>query len=139
MPTVSPSRAQIEDFARSAPDAAPIVMLNLLKFRDVADYGEKARGRVTGRQAYARYSRAVIPLVWEVGGQPLWMGKARAGVIVPADESWDEVVLVHYPSRGAFVRMVSSAAYQAIMHHRTAALADSRLVETRAVHIPRLL
>jgi uncharacterized protein (DUF1330 family) len=139
MRTVNPGRAHIEDFARKAPDAAPIVMLNLLKFRDFADYEEKGAARVTGRKAYERYSKAVVPLLWEVGGQLLWMGKARAGVIIPDDESWDEVVLVHYPSRAAFVRMVSSDAYQAIMHHRTAALADSRLIETRAVRLPRLL
>jgi uncharacterized protein (DUF1330 family) len=139
MRTVNPDRARIEDFARKAPDAAPIVMLNLLKFRDLADYEEKAAARVTGRKAYERYSKAVVPLLWEVGGQVLWMGKARAGVILPDDESWDEVVLVHYPSRGAFVRMVSSDAYQAILHHRTAALSDSRLIETRAVRLPRLL
>ena len=137
MGTVNPSPEHIEAFARSAPDAAPIVMLNLLKFRDVADYRDAPR--VTGRQAYERYSKAVVPLVWEVGGQPLWMGEARAGVIVPDGESWDEVVLVHYPSRAAFLRMVTSNAYQAIVHHRTAALADSRLVETRAVRLPRLL
>jgi uncharacterized protein (DUF1330 family) len=139
MRTVNPGRAHIEDFARKAPDAAPIVMLNLLKFRDFAEYEEIATARVTGRKAYERYSRAVVPLLWEVGGQILWMGKARAGVIILDDESWDEVVLVHYPSRGAFVRMITSDAYQAIMRHRTAALADSRLIETRAVRLPRIV
>jgi uncharacterized protein (DUF1330 family) len=139
MPIVNPTRARIDDFASEAADAAPIVMVNLLKFRDVAEYGESAASRITGKQAYERYSKAVIPLVWEVGGQPLWMGKARAGVIVPDGESWDEVVLVHYPSRRGFVRMISSDAYQAIMHHRTAALADSRLIETRAIGLPRFI
>jgi uncharacterized protein (DUF1330 family) len=139
MRTVNPSRAHIEDFARKAPDAAPVVMLNLLRFREVAEYETVGAARVTGRDAYERYSKAVIPLLWEVGGQPLWMAKARAGVIAPEGESWDEVVLVHYPSRAAFVRMVTSDAYQAILHHRTAALLDSRLIETQAVRIPRLL
>ena len=136
MGTVNPTLDDIQRFARETPDDAPIVMLNLLRFRDRADYGAAPGGGVTGRKAYGRYSKAVLPLLFEVGGLPLWMGNARASVIAPEGESWDEVVLVHYPSRAAFVRMVTSEAYQAIMHHRTAALSDSRLIETRAVRVP---
>lgn len=139
MPIVNPTIAHIEAYERATPDDEPIVMLNLLKFRARAEYpeGGAARESGTGREAYKRYSKAVMPLLWEVGGQPLWMGDARASVIAPDDESWDEVLLVHYPSRSAFLRMVKSAPYQAILHHRTAALADSRLIETRATRLPR--
>ena len=67
----------------------------------------------------------MIPLLWEVGGQVLWMGNVREGLIAPDGESWDEVLLVHYPSRRAFVRMVTSEAYGKIgARHRTAALAE---------------
>ncbi len=137
MGTVNPTLAFMAEFERKSPDDDPIVMLNLLRFRDEADYGPAGPAGKTGREAYATYSRSVLPLLFEVGGQPLWMGDARAMVIGPGDESWDEVLLVQYPSRSAFLRMVKSPAYQAIMHHRTAALSDSRLVETRARGIPR--
>jgi uncharacterized protein (DUF1330 family) len=133
MPTINPTLAEMEAFERATPDSQPIVMLNLLKFRDLADYA--AGG--TGREAYERYSQAVLPLLLKAGGKPLWLGEARAGVIVPDGESWDEVLLVHYPSRAAFLQMVKSDAYQRIMHHRTAALSDSRLIETRAVPLPK--
>ncbi len=139
MGTVNPTLDQIDAFERGTPDDAPIVMLNLLRFRDRADYGDGSGGEISGREAYDRYSKAVMPLLFEVGGLPLWMGKARASVIAPDGESWDEVVLVHYPSRRAFLRMIKSPAYQAIFHHRTAALADSRLVETRATALPSWL
>lgn len=139
MPIVNPTPEHIEDFERNAPDDAPIVMVNLLKFRDIAAYADVASERISGRKAYARYSKAVLPLLLEIGGQPLWMGKVRAGVIIPEGEVWDEVLLVHYPSRRAFVRMVRSDAYQAIMPHRTAALEDSRLIETQALPLPRWL
>ena len=49
------------------------------------------------------------------------------------------LALVRYPSRAAFLRMVKSDAYQAIMPHRTAALADSRLIELRAGALPAWL
>lgn len=139
MPTVNPTLEQLARFGREAPDAAPIVMLNLLRFRDVADYGAGGPQGVSGKSAYGRYSKAVTPLLFEVGGCPLWMGRGRAALIAPEGEAWDEVLLVHYPSRAAFMRMVESDAYRAIMHHRTAALSDSRLIETRAARLPRLV
>lgn len=64
----------------------------------------------------------------------LWRGEARATLIGPGDERWDDAILVEYPSRRAFVEMVSKEAYRASAVHRSAALADSRLIctETRA-------
>jgi uncharacterized protein (DUF1330 family) len=138
MGTVNPTEDQLAAFERTTPDDAPIVMLNLLRFRDRADYGAGGDD-VSGRKAYSRYSKAVMPLLLEVGGLPLWMGKARASLIAPDGEAWDEVFLVHYPSRRAFLRMVNSSPYRAIFHHRTAALSDSRLVETTAVRLPSWL
>lgn len=134
---VNPTRADLARFADETPDDAPIVMLNLLRFRDEADYGPDGPRGVPGKKAYAEYSRGVMPLLFEVGGLPLWMGKARASLIAPEGERWDEVLLVHYPSRRAFLRMVSSRAYAEVMQHRTAALEDSRLVETRVARLPR--
>jgi uncharacterized protein (DUF1330 family) len=138
MASIEPSREQVAAFERGTPDEKPIVMLNLLRFRERASYRAGGPGG-SGRDAYSRYGKAAIRLVWEVGGQVLWSGKVRAGVIVPEGEAWDEVVLVHYPSRRAFLRMVKSEAYQSIMHHRTAALADSRLLEMRASRLPRFI
>ena len=51
-------------------------------------------------------------------------------VIGPADEQWDVLILVRYPSPTAFIDMVTTPEYQALSGHRTAALADSRLVPT---------
>jgi uncharacterized protein (DUF1330 family) len=138
MGSVNPSPAQRAQLEEEGAPGGSIVMLNLLRFRDLAEYEAGASGGgVTGREAYDRYSRAVIPLLLEVGGAPIWRGNARMSVIAPEGEEWDEVVLVQYPSRKAFLRMVRSRAYGAILHHRTAALRDSRLIETTAVSLPR--
>jgi uncharacterized protein (DUF1330 family) len=137
MPIVNPSLAHLARLERETPDAKPIVMVNLLRFRERADAGDGKPSELTGKAAYDQYSKAVLPLLFEVGGQVLWQGTARAGFIVPEGESWDEVVLVHYPSRAAFLRMVKSDAYRKVMSHRTAALSDSRLIETQSVRLPR--
>ncbi|MCO5110226.1 MAG: DUF1330 domain-containing protein [Burkholderiaceae bacterium] len=122
---VDPTRESFKALFERAPAQGPVQMLNLLAFRDTAEGG----GR-TGRQAYAAYSKAVEPLLAAVGGRVLWVADAHHAFIAPPGETWDEVLLVEYPSRDAFVAMVQSPAYQAVVHHRSAALRDARLIVT---------
>lgn len=111
------------------PRGTPVVMLNMLKFREVAEYPGGGQP-VSGREAYARYRAAASKLVAEVGGGPVWSGDAKASIIAPAGEQWDEVFLVRYPSIEKFLQMISSQAYQDVVFHRSAAIADSRLIAT---------
>ena len=115
------------------PDA-PVVMLNLLKYRDVADDGFGVDG-MSGRDAYATYGRAFAELEPRFGGEVLWMG--RAGHTVIGAESWDIIILVRYPRRQSFIDMLNDPDYQAIAPMRAAALADSRLVESSQL-VPKL-
>jgi uncharacterized protein (DUF1330 family) len=61
----------------------------------------------------------------------LWAGEGLLPVIAPEGEAWDEVLLVQYPSRAAFLQMIARPDYQAAVPHRRAALLDSRLLATR--------
>lgn len=128
---IDPTRASVAQFSEAFPEGQPVVMVNLLRFRgQAADLDGRAPR--SGRAAYAEYSRHVMPLLAAVGGKPLWMGRAHAALIAPEGEAWDEVLLVQYPSRAAFLQMIRSAEYRAIVHHRTAAVSDSRLIATVA-------
>jgi uncharacterized protein (DUF1330 family) len=62
----------------------------------------------------------------------LFIGAALATVIGPEAERWDEIFLVQYPSRRAFVDMIASTQYRSIAFHRSAALQDSRLIAAHA-------
>ena len=113
------------------PPGKPIVMLNLLRFRDDAAYvGGQGEAGASGRDAYSAYSRAVLPILKRIGAGPIWQGKARSAFIAPAGEQWDEVLLVSYPSIEVFLDMLAAPEYRAITFHRTAALEDSRLIAT---------
>jgi uncharacterized protein (DUF1330 family) len=96
------------------PDAGPVVMLNLVRF------AERSRdGNGSGRDAYQRYSQAAIRLIKARGGTVLWAGAVEAVALGIADgNAWDYVVLVRYPSRAAFIDMVTSADYAAANVHR---------------------
>ena len=131
MTTVDPDRARLPALLAQLPVDAPIVMLNLLRYRDEAAYpANSGHARCSGREAYARYAAVALRKVTEVGGAPIWMGEAHAALLAPAEERWDEVLLVRYPSIAAFVAMLQQGDYQAATVHRTAALEDARLIAT---------
>ena len=114
--------------------SAPVVMLNLVRFRDTADYSghpELAPQQpISGSNAYERYGEAAQPHLAEAGASVEYLGSCSAPVIGPTDEQWDAIILVRYPSAAAFIAMVAKPDYQVLSGHRTAALADSRLIPT---------
>lgn len=123
----------IEQMRAADPDE-PVVMLNLLKYRDTAESGHGVDG-LTGREAYSAYGKAFAKLESRFGGEVMWMG--RAGESVIGDEEWDIIILVRYPRRQQFIEMFSDPDYKAIAPMRAAALADSRLVESTQL-VPKL-
>lgn len=129
MPHIDPTRESFSQlFVNTAPDK-PVTMLNLLRFRDEAQYPTgKIEPACSGREAYARYSANALKSVAAAGGQVVWQGQARHALVAPEGERWDAVLLVQYPSAAAFMDMVRSPAYQAFVHHRTAALEEARLI-----------
>jgi uncharacterized protein (DUF1330 family) len=113
---ITPNREQFEQLG-TAPDAGPVVMLNLLKFKPRAGDGEGS-----GAEAYGRYRDAAVKMVEERGGKLLWAGQADQVLIGDPEEDWDVVALVEYPSRAAFIEMVSSPKYLEAHEHRESGL-----------------
>jgi len=125
MSNIDPTREQFDNF-KSLDRDSPILMLNLIRLRETADYHD---GRsATGVQAYTTYGEESGPMFMRVGGEIVWRGNPESTVIGPQDERWDIAFIARYPTADAFLEMVTSAAYQAIVFHRQAAVKDSRLV-----------
>jgi uncharacterized protein (DUF1330 family) len=102
------------DALRSHPDEGPVTMLNLLKFRE-----RSLDGDGTGRDAYARYAKVAQRLVEERGGRVVWAGVVEhAALHEGGDAAWDAALLVYYPSRAAFIDMVTSSEYLAANRDR---------------------
>ncbi len=129
MKSIDPDRNTLSAIFARIPDGQPIVMVNLLKFRDMASYRD-ATSPCSGREAYQLYSRTAFRKVTEIGGQAIWRGNAAGCLIAPDGEEWDEVLLVRYPSIGAFREMLADPEYRQCTFHRTAALVDARLIAT---------
>jgi len=127
--SIEPSPERIESFVTCDEPGAPLIMINLLRYRERARYPDGFEAEpCTGREAYERYGAVAAQRVAAAGGRLLWMGRVSASVIAPDGEEWDDAILVEYPSREAFLKMIADPAYQAAAPHRTAALADSRLL-----------
>ena len=126
-PGIDPNPKKLPDILASLPAGTPIVMLNLLRFKEKAIYKD-GEADYSGREAYQKYSDVAFGKVRGVGGEMVWKGKSLAGVIAPENEQWDEVLLVRYPSKEAFASMLADPEYREATRHRTAALHEARLV-----------
>ena len=102
-------------------DGGPLVMLNLLRFSE------------DGRAQYDDYARRIVTFLKRYGGELLYFGDGSTTLVAEPGQAWDAVVLVRYPSREAFSRMVADPEYHVVSHLRTEALTEAVLQAT----IPR--
>ena len=115
---VDPTGADLKRFLETEPDE-PVVMLNLLRFKPDG-----------GRESYARYARDILPFLEKVGAEVVYLGDTSTVLVAPESHDWDAVLLVRYPSRRAFSRMVADPDYQQITGLRTEALTQAVLQAT---------
>jgi hypothetical protein len=117
-------------FARNL--SGEIIMLNLLRFRDVADYTANPElapdENISGRDAYQKYIDFTLPFLKATGGDIMLLGDGGQYLIGPQAERWDLVMLIRQNSLEDFMAFASNEAYLAGMGHRTAAVEDSRLL-----------
>ena len=127
---VDPAREQFNAF-KALPRDTPIHMLNLIRLKPMAgypaDHPNHARG-MTGLDAYRAYGAATAEILERLGARQIWAGRPEVVVTGPVDEHWDLAFIAEYPNAGAFLAMVTDAGYREIVKHRTAAVADSRLI-----------
>jgi len=123
--SIDPTRQQFDTF-KNLPRDTPIMMLNLIRLRDEAQYPD---GRnVSGAQAYKSYGEESGPIFKRVGGEIIWRGEPKCVVIGPLEEAWDIAFIARYPNSSAFMAMIADADYKKVVVHRQAAVIDSRLI-----------
>ena len=127
-----PTADRIADLAVDSSDQ-PLVMLNLLKFRERAQYADGRTSELSGRDAYMLYATKMQKLVEREGGRFLFTGEARSLVIGTVADMWDVVALVEYPSSTIFTRIVTSPEVAELGRHRVAGLAGQLLIRVAPV------
>ena len=112
-------------------DGEPIYMVNLLKYKDKAEFADGRETALSGKEAYDIYGAGVIETLAAVGGGIVFMGNVSGLLLGEVEELWDDVAIAMYPSRAAMLEMIASERYQEIHVHRDAGLAGQINIETR--------
>ena len=128
---VIPNEEQIKGFMEPGPEG-PIYMLNLLKFKEKAEYEDGRETDLSGAEAYAIYGAEVVGHLAKVGGAPMFSGVVERLMLGEVEELWDTAAIAMYPSRQAMMEMMSNPDYQASAVHRTAGLKGQLNIELSA-------
>ena len=132
---IDPDRQAWEIF-KSLPADQPIQMLNLVRVKPKADYpaDHPDHGKdISGLDAYRAYGRTTAAIFARVGGRQIWAGKPQVVVTGPRAETWDLAFIAEYPTSRAFIEMIRDPQYREFVKHRTAGVADSRLLRLAPV------
>ena len=127
---VMPNEKQMEEFLEEGHEE-PIFMVNLLKFKDRAEYPDKRDSNLSGKEAYAIYSKEVVGHLEKVGGKPIFGSEVTRLMLGEVEDLWDQVAIAMYPNRKAMLKMISDPDYIKSAQHRVAGLAGQLNIETK--------
>ena len=128
--SVHPTKEQMEGFLEGDSEA-PIAMINLLKFREKAQYEDGRDTDLTGEQAYAIYMDEVVGHLNKVGGEVSFGGSINRLMLGEVEELWDKTFIAKYPSKKAMLKMVTDPDYLESNKHRVAGLAGQLNIEVK--------
>lgn len=126
MPT---SSERIKEMMEPGPKG-PIYMINLLKFKERAEYEDGRETQLTGYEAYQLYGQGVVQLLPKYGGEVVFVGDVTFLSLGQVEDLWDEVAIAKYPDRASLVEMSSSEEWQELAVHRAAGLVGQLNIET---------
>lgn len=135
---IDPGREAWEVF-KGLPRGEPIQMLNLIRLKPRAEYpaDHPDHGKdLSGLDAYRAYGRTTAHIFARLGGRQVWAGRPQVMVTGPGSEAWDIAFIAEYPSADAFIAMVRDPEYRELVKHRTAGVADSRLLRLEPIREP---
>ena len=125
-----PNDEQMKGFMEGDIDT-PIYMVNLLKFRDKAEYEDGRETNLTGEEAYSIYGQEVQEHLKKVDAELIFSGKVERMMLGEVGELWDVIAIAKYPSRKAMMEMIMDADYQESEKHRAAGLKGQLNIETK--------
>ncbi len=106
----------------------PITMLNLIRLNKTAKYESEHQRVISGKEAFQTYIDETLPFLESSGGKIVLLADTAQYFIGPQNEYWDLVMIIEQASLESFFSFASNTQYQKVLRHRTAAVADSRLL-----------
>ena len=128
--SVIPNKDQMDEFLEGDIES-PISMVNLLKFKEKAEYEDGRDTNLSGKEAYMIYGIEVQEHLKKVGGEIVFGGEISRLMLGEVEDLWDNVALARYPSRTAMLEMMMDPDYQESEKHRSAGLLGQLNIETK--------
>ena len=126
---LSPNDEQLNGFVEGDVET-PIAMVNLLKFKEKAEYEDGRDTNLSGAEAYAIYGEKVQECLKKVGAELVFSGVVSRLMLGEVEDLWDSVAIARYPSRKAMLQMMMDVDYQESEKHRSAGLEGQLNIET---------
>ena len=120
--------------ATTAPDQdGPVWMVNLMKYRDVAEYADGSESSISGSEADDLYSP--LDSLAAVGARPVLFGDVDQQLL-GEDTVWDRIGVVKYPTRKSFIDMQALPTFKESHKHKDAGMASTIVMGTRPIAQP---
>ena len=123
-------------FTTSPEEDRPFFMVNLIRHREHATYRDGRPTDLTGAEADALYGSLVLPILADIGAMPVFATSVDRGLIDADSARWDQVAVVRYPSRAAFVAMLERPDFREAAVHKVAGIERSIVLVTEVEEIP---
>ena len=99
---LSPNDEQLNGFMEGDVET-PIAMVNLLKFKEKAEYEDGRDTNFSGAEAYAIYAEKVKECLKKVGAEIVFSGVVSRLMLGEVEDIWDSIAIARYPSRKAML------------------------------------
>ena len=128
-----PNHDQMKGFFDNEDDGKPIYMVNLLKFRDKAEYKDGRETSLTGREAYRLYAEVFEKYLIDLGGEITFVSEVSRLTIGKVENLWDSIAIAKWPSKKIMGESMSSNEPHILeaYHHRSAGLEGQLNIETK--------
>jgi hypothetical protein len=114
---------------------SPVWMVNLMKYREVADYGDSKGPAVTGREADDTYTPRES--LKAIGAEIVFAADVDTQLLGDSPK-WDRVGIVKYPTRRSFVEMQSRPDFVAKHKHKDAGMEQTIVMGCQPMTFPSL-
>jgi uncharacterized protein (DUF1330 family) len=127
-------RTYAMQLAATAPtDDRPIWMVNLMKYREIAQYADGRESTISGREADDLY--APIDTLTEIGAEPVFFGNVDQQLLGDTP-IWERVAVVKYPTGKSFIDMQSRPKFQESHKHKDAGMEQTIVMGCQPMPYP---
>ncbi|MDP2292970.1 MAG: hypothetical protein Q8M22_17440 [Actinomycetota bacterium] len=116
-------------------DDGPVWMVNLMSYREKADYADGREADITGREADDAY--APLGPLKAIGAEVVFLADVDTQFLNDTPK-WDRVGIVKYPTRRSFIEMQSRKDFQELHHHKEAGMAQTIVAGCLPMPVPPL-